>query len=204
MIKWKKQPKNPYAEPNINIALPESVSKDDLKKLIIEAYFEIEQEKEKREKELNEKRNKEWQETIGLKNYTDKKLKIIRTGLNRVYLFFKIIFLPQKHIEGSYFTSSLFKMFLSGCFSLAKWILVFIAIALIVGIFYVPNGNLIAWQTAVPCSLLALLFSRVFRLASIEMDKIEDRNYIFGAFACVVAFITMIVTVIALVKGVNI
>jgi hypothetical protein len=42
----KSQPSYKSAPPTVNIALSVSISKDELKQIIVEAYFEIESEKE--------------------------------------------------------------------------------------------------------------------------------------------------------------
>lgn len=43
------------------------------------------------------------------------------------------------------------------------------------------------------------LFSRMFRMASIEVNKIEDRNLLFGIFASVTSIVSIVIAVIAFV-----
>jgi hypothetical protein len=41
----------------------------------------------------------------------------------------------------------------------------------------------------------------MFRMASIEIEKIEDRNYLFGLFASVASIVSIVIAIIAVVKG---
>ena len=49
--------------------------------------------------------------------------------------------------------------------------------------------------------ILAFVFSRLFRMAGIEIDNLDDRNYLFGLFASITSLISIIIAVIAIVKG---
>ncbi len=49
--------------------------------------------------------------------------------------------------------------------------------------------------------IIAFIFSRLFRMAGIEVEKIEDRNYLIGIFASVTSLISIVIAIIAVVKG---
>lgn len=46
-----------------------------------------------------------------------------------------------------------------------------------------------------------LMISRLFRIASIEAEKMEDRNNLYGLFASIASIISIVIAVIAIVKG---
>jgi len=50
--------------------------------------------------------------------------------------------------------------------------------------------------------LLSFLLSRFCRLASVEADKPEDRNYLFSLFAAIASIVTVAGAAIAIVKAV--
>jgi hypothetical protein len=194
-----KQTTQRQTTPSINVILPESISKDELKQLIIDAYFDIEEEKKKCAEELRKKEQDEWHKIIKYKDYNSK----INTFLNRICVFFNILFIRKKHIKGVNITSELFRIPLLLVFWFIKWGLVIFAVLLIVGMFYNPFGNVLDCINASLYALLSLLFSRFFRFASIEISKVEDHGYIFGAFTCVAAFIAIIIATISIVLGVS-
>ncbi len=47
-------------------------------------------------------------------------------------------------------------------------------------------------------AVIAFLFSRLFRMASIEIDKLDDHNYLFGLFASITSFISIVIAVVAI------
>ena len=55
-------------------------------------------------------------------------------------------------------------------------------------------------QKAALTIIIALLFSRMFRMASIEVDKIEDRSLLFGIFASVASIVSIVIAIVAIVK----
>ena len=50
-------------------------------------------------------------------------------------------------------------------------------------------------------AVVSFLLSRMFRMASIEVDKIEDRSLLFGIFASITSIVSIVVAIIAVVQG---
>lgn len=53
-----------------------------------------------------------------------------------------------------------------------------------------------AWNPA----MNLIVLSRMFRLATIKVDKIEDQNVLFGIVASTTSFVSMVGAIIALIK----
>ena len=58
---------------NVNIVLPESLSADEIKNILVEAMLEVEKRKADAEQEKAEKELKEWRDSLGIKDYTEDK-----------------------------------------------------------------------------------------------------------------------------------
>ena len=176
---------------NVNIVLPDSMSAEEMQQIITNALLAVEDAKEQKVKEQKEQERKEWEETV---------------GKNPIKRFFKILFLPKKYIKGDKTTFVLLKVFVGMFFGLAKMLTLLFSIFAIAyvplqyTIDVIPNmsigQNLILGLYAV----LSFLFSRMFRMASIEVDKIEDRSLLFGIFASVASIVSIVIAIVAIVK----
>lgn len=176
----------------VNIVLPDSMSAEEMQQIITNALLAVEDAKEQKAKEQKEQDRKEWEETV---------------GKNPIKRFFKILFLPKKHIKGDKTTFALLKMFIEMFFGLAKILTLLFSVFAIV---YIPLQYVI---DAIPnmsigqnvilglYAILSFLFSRMFRMASIEVDKIEDRSLLFGIFASITSIVSIVVAIIAVVQG---
>ena len=62
----------------------------------------------------------------------------------------------------------------------------------------ISAGNILAAMPkclyAISIGMMVFIVSRMFRMAGIEVDKIEDRNFIFGLFGSVATVVSIIVT----------
>lgn len=176
----------------VNIVLPDSLSAEEMQQIITNALLAVEDAKEQKAKEQKEQDRKEWEETV---------------GKNPIKRFFKILFLPKKHIKGDKTTFVLLKMFIEMFFGLAKILTLLFSVFAIV---YIPLQYVI---DAIPnmsigqnvilglYAILSFLFSRMFRMASIEVDNIEDRSLLFGIFASITSIVSIVVAIIAVVQG---
>lgn len=175
----------------VNIVLPDSLSTEEMQQIITNALLAVEDAKEQKVKEQKEQERKEWEETV---------------GNNPIKRFFKILFLPKKYIKGDKTTFALLKVFVGMFFGLAK---IFTLLFSIAAIAYIPMQYAI---DALPnmsigknimlslYAVLSFLFSRMFRMASIEVDKIEDRSLLFGIFASVASIVSIVIAIVAIVK----
>lgn len=188
---------------------PAGMSSDEMQHVIAMAIVEAEEIKERKKQEQKEAERKEWRETIRYKEYDDKcKLwRGIKTFFNRLKCFCKVCVLPKKKIQGDRASFSLMLLFLQSFFVLAKWLLVFVTIASAgVGIYTLCTSPVLSpdWVASIYNIVAAIplfLLSRLFRMASIEVEKIEDRNYLFGLFASVASIVSIVIAIIAIIKG---
>ena len=175
----------------VNIVLPDSMSAKEMQQIITNALLAVEDAKEQKAKEQKEQERKEWEETV---------------GSNPIKRFFKILFLPKKYIKGDKTTFALLKVFVGMFFGLAKILTLLFSIFAIayIPLQYVIAGipNLSIGQNIILAvyAVLSFLFSRMFRMASIEVDKIEDRSLLFGIFASVASIVSIVIAVVAIVK----
>lgn len=90
--------------------------------------------------------------------------------------------------------------------ALKLWILLLLSIFMIAAIllqFIIPDAPIVAWYIDVVIIVWAFpifLLSRIFRMASYEIDRIKDYNYLFGLFATVTSIISIVIAIIAIVK----
>lgn len=187
----------------INIIPPENMTSDELQHIIANAILEAEYIKEQRTIEQKEKEKAEWREKIGVENCKGK----FKNILNGIKVIFKIFFMPKKYIKGDRASIGLLKFFLSLFFDIVSVVLLLLGLYLIFIIhfqhFFINTTKLTIFSNIISIlyGFLILILSRMFRMASIEIEQIEDRNYIFGVFASVTSMISIIIAVIALLKG---
>lgn len=189
--------------PPINISLPENMSAEEMQHIIANAIIEAETIKKCKEKEQHDIALAEWHKKIGYKEYDNR----IRCFFNEAKVFFRIMFLRRKDVEGDRAAVTLLKLFIGFFFGFLQFCSIVITVVLLA---YIPIRYIIEgvapfpWLLYIRCfpfAFLAFIFSRLFRMAGIEMDKLDDRNYLFGLFAAITSFVSMIIAVIAVVKG---
>ena len=119
--------------------------------------------------------------------------------------FYISFFVPQHLIKGDDATFGLLKISLEMFFLFAKIVTTLLSIGIIAYILLqciikdIPTLSVI--QNILLCLFVVplFLFSRMFRMASIEVNKIEDRNLLFGIFASVTSIVSIVIAVIAFV-----
>lgn len=209
MAKERKKKNPPQSTTPINVSLPIGMSAEEMQHVIAKALVEAEELKEQKKNEQREKEHAEWRKDIGYKDYSDKTpfKKGILTFFNRLFCFFKVMFIPAKKVKGDMASFGLLQMSVSACFSLAKFISFLAFILLFFGgiaSFFIPLETAIPWTTSVWCIFIGFgcfMFSRMFRMASIEIQKIEDRNYLFGIFASLASIVSIIIAIVSIAKG---
>ena len=175
----------------VNIVLPDSISAEEMQQIITNALLAVEDTKEQKAKKQKEQELKKWEETV---------------GNNPIKRFFKILFLPKKYIKGDKTTFALLKVFVGMFFGLAKILTLLFSIFAIahIPLQYVIAGipNLSIGQNIILAvyAVLSFLVSRMFRMASIEVDKIEDRSLLFGIFASVASVVSIAIAIVAILK----
>jgi len=120
-------------------------------------------------------------------------------------MFLKLMFLSDKKVKGDAVTVAMLKLILSGCFRVAQLILLILAVTLIIWVIVVclqsRSIELISTTTtAIIWAFIAFMFACLFRLISLEVANSQDRNYLFGLFTSTMAFISVILALIAIMK----
>ena len=194
---------------NVNIVLPESLTADEMQKIITSALIAAEEDKEQKVKQRQEEEQKQFRVAMGYKDYSDKKglKKRILVFFNRIKMVFKLLFVKKHLIQGDSATFGLLRIFIEMFFWLAKvlttWFAIFVVayIPLQFVIKTIPNFSFVQNTLLATYAFASFLLSRMFRMASIEVKKIEDKNLLFGIFTSVASIVSIIVAVIAILKS---
>lgn len=193
---------------NVNIVLPESLSTDEIQQIIVNALLAAEETKAQKAKQQKEEEQKKFQEAMGYKDYSKSKgiKKQIQVSLNRLKMLVNLLFAPKRLIQGDSATFGLLRIFIEMFFWLAKVLtmLFTIVVAIYIPLQFISDGiqvlpvvqNVLLGVYA----LVSFLLSRMFRMASIEVNKIEDKNLLFGIFASIASIVSIVIAVIAIVK----
>lgn len=203
--KNKKTKQNADSKPlqSVNINLPENMSAEEMQRIIANAIVEAEEIKAQKEEEQRKVDLAEWHNKIGYKEYENK----LKQFFNEVKVLKNILFLPKNDIKGDLASSVLLKSFIALFFWIMKWCSLLLAIFLISYLparFFIEKMSSFPWLLylyCIPFAFLAFIFSRLFRMAGIEIDNLDDRNYLFGLFASITSLVSIIIAVIAIVKG---
>lgn len=203
-INKKKAKQNAASKPSlsVNINLPENMNAEETQHIIARAIIEAEEIKAQKEEEQRKIALEEWNMAIGRKECKNK----IEKFFNYIKVFVKILFLRKEHIKGDRASLSLLKTVVSFFFRIMQWCLCILSILFIAVIPFqwLAYSVTLPWYqitSLVLCSIAFFILSRLFRMAGIETDNIDDRNYLFSIFASITSLVSIIIAVIAIVKG---
>lgn len=188
---------------------PAVLTGEEMQHLIARAIVEADEIKEEARCKQQDAELQEWRTATGYKEFNDKNKvwRGIKTFFNRLWCFIKLCFFPSKAIKGDRASFALMKLFLRVFFDFAKWVLGLASLLLVgygIYVFFsqeVTAAILISNITLIFLGVTIFLLSRLFRMASIEIEKIEDRNYLFGLFASVTSIVSIVIAIVAVVKG---
>ena len=205
----KKRRDHVKAQPTVPpVAFPASMSQAEMQHIIANAIIEAQKTKEDAKQKQKEANIRELQEAIGLKEYNDKNrlLRIIKIAINSIKCFFKICFLSRKNIKGDRATFGILSMLLTLIFALVSLVLYVVAfIFFVCGIIALIRGQGaplwgIEWYAFIPISFAAFVFASIFRISSIEIEKVEDRDYIQSLLNIVLTIIAAVFAYLSLIK----
>ena len=197
------------AQPTIpSVIFPAEMSQEEMQHIIANAIIEAQKTKEDAKQKQKEANIRELQEAIGLKEYNDKNrlLRIIKITINRIKCFFKICFLSRKNIKGDRATFGILSMLLTLIFALVSLVLYVVTfIFFVCGIIALIRGQGaplwgIEWYAFIPFSFAAFVFASIFRISSIEIEKVEDRDYIQSLLNIVLTIIAAVFAYLSLIK----
>ncbi|HJD23829.1 MAG TPA: hypothetical protein H9694_06760 [Firmicutes bacterium] len=177
---------------------PAEIDYEKLADAIVAAHERIEKDAEHKA----ERETKHWKELIGRKEYSHEKNRVKRAclnGANSIRCTLKILFIKKKDAKTDRGTFVLLKTLLVDIFWLAKWFLYLLSLGLIFSSFYDLAQKSFAFNGLyILYALFAWIVARLFRLVALEVDNMEDRNYLFAVFSSVTSFVAMILALVAL------
>ena len=197
------------ARPTIpSVIFPAEMSQEEMQHIIANAIIEAKEADEDAKQKQKESNIRELQEAIGFKKYNDKNrlLCITKIAINRIKCFFKICFLSRKNIKGDRVTFGILSMLLTLIFALVSLVLyVATFIFFVCGIIALIRGQGaplwgIEWHAFIPFSFAAFIFASIFRISSIEIEKVEDRDYIQSLLNIVLTIIAAVFAYLSLIK----
>lgn len=168
-----------------------------LTQAIVRAYQIIEKNKKEEEARLANQAKKEWQRVIGQKEYPDnekwfwKKIHAIRNNWNAMWSLF---FFKSENVRDIRTTLGLMQLAVIGIFTICKWCLYFISLAMVYLILI--NGADVVSHLSF--AFVTWMFARVFRIAVFEIEKMKDGNLLIAIFSGCISFAAMVVAIITL------
>ncbi|MDE7265567.1 MAG: hypothetical protein K2N52_04765 [Clostridia bacterium] len=194
MAKKKKRKQNTLQKTD-DLSVPTGLTEEALTRVITNALIEYDKRKEQGKQEKIKKEQEAFDKSLGIK-----------AGKHKFFATLKLLFRPKKYAKGIQANSELTKSVLKGFYKLIEWTLLLLSIFLIACIplqFIIPNAPIADWYIDVIIAIWAIpifLLSRIFRIASYEIERIKDYNYLFGLFATVTSIISVVIAIIAIVK----
>lgn len=172
-----------------------NVNEEMLSNAITKALLEYDKRKEQEAQTNLKKEKAEFNAHLG-----------IESGKHKFSAAMKLLFRPKKYTKNLQANAELTKSVLKLIYKAVELILLLLSIFMIAAIplqFIIPGAPIVAWYIDVVIIVWAFptfLLSRIFRMASYEIDRIKDYNYLFGLFATVTSIISIVIAIIAIVK----
>jgi len=172
-----------------------NVNEEMLSNAITKALLEYDKRKEQEAQVKLKKEKAEFNAHLG-----------IESGKPKFFAAMKLLFRPKKYAKNMQANAELTKLVLKLIYKFVEWVLLLLSIFMIAAVplqFIIPGAPIVAWYIDVVIVVWAFpifLLSRIFRMASYEIDRIKDYNYLFGLFATVTSIISIVIAIIAIVK----
>lgn len=186
----------------VNIVFPDHMSVEEMSHAIADGLMEFEARKQQKADEEKELREKEWQQALGVEDFSHVEQPRRRWLVlkNHIKVFWKMCTISEKDIKGEGLTFGIIQMILELFFKLLSVVLLLVFLILFVagpvGLLW-NNFSLLSIEIFAnfwALGFLAFVLSRLFRIAGFEVANTNDRNYLFGLFACVTSLITIAIT----------
>ncbi|WP_251449080.1 hypothetical protein [Vermiculatibacterium agrestimuris] len=187
---------------NVPIQAPQGFSAEEWSHIIAKAIEEANQNRQAEANKRQTEEQKSWQQALGIKDYSGehRPKRQVLEFFNILRAFLKLIFLPRRKIKGDRVTFSLLQMLSAMAFGIVGGILLLVALTLVAmpPIIALAGETITWWQAiwSVIWGILIFLISRLFRIASIELENIENRGYLLSIFACIVSIVSLVVALV--------
>ena len=181
-----------------------SICSEELKQIIVAAILEAEEIKQTKIAQQYQKEKEEWSRLFGEEDYSEFQ------GLQRIQLELqcfarvikKIITVKDREIKESFCSENMIKAIIIVIFLFAEYIAYFGTILFLLGVFYQLSGDAEGskWLSVVwlVIGFFSFLGARLFRTIKIEIKKMENRDRLFALSGHIVAFVSMIIALVAL------
>lgn len=173
---------------------------DELAKAIIKAQNVAETQTEQNKQETAEKERQaviqKRKDYLKEKDFSYIKCKFwrtIRTALNRLRVFKRVLFIPKKEIELFSALDGLITSFTTGLLFLVRIVLYLLASGFIISIF---GGNNIFASLSIAFAIFA--FAQLVRIAQYEVERLKDRDYVLALFVGILTVFSIIISIITL------
>lgn len=181
-----------------------SISSEELKQIMVAAILEAEEIKQTKIAQQYQKEKEEWSRLFGEEDYSEfqglQRIKLELQCLARVIK--KIITVKDREIKESFCSENMIKAIIIVIFLFAEYIAYFGTILFLLGVFYQLSGDAEGskWLSVVwlAFGFFAFLGARLFRTIKIEIKKMENRDRLFALSGHIVAFVSMIIALVAL------
>ena len=186
----------------VHISCPNSIGPDEMQDIIAKAIIQADEMRVQREEENRKEINKKWHEVIGYKDYSNRGwlANCFFRIINDVAILAKIPLIPKKKIEADWVSWSLLKAVIVMLFQFITYVfLPLVFFALLFEAF--QQWDIIYSSLCFPMAFFIYTLYGIFRLTTIEIDRIKDRNYLIGLFTAIVTVISVIIAVIAIIWG---
>lgn len=168
---------------------------------LAQAVLDAEQMRQQAEEKLAEEKRqeilKQRVEALGEKDFSYIKnwfVRNLRTALNRLAVFIRLLFVPKEIAKNISAVDSLFRAATSGLFFIIRLVLYVITAVLLY--LLVTELNLVYFLYGIA----AFVSAQIFRIAQIEVDYMKDREYLMAIFASIIAIVSLAVTIISEVR----
>lgn len=185
---------NEHLQPDAN-NIVFNIDYDELAKAIVKArnIEKVEEEKYRKEKKA------EYRKKIGFKEDGNK----IALFFNHFWCSLKLLICPKKYIDISELRANyaIMSTFLTILYFIIESILIIISLAGLIALILPSFAVAIKFEviTGIPYTVLALLFSRIFHIARIELDNLNNKEQLYAVFSAMVSFVALVVAIMALI-----
>lgn len=182
-----------------------AVTAEEWRKIVVDAIREADEKKLEKIEIQREKDLQEWRKEIGAKDFSkEKKLKRWVLGfLNAILVVKNIFFIPKEKVRGDRMT-----FFFLQSVPLVFFRLIYMVLLFVSAIFTIAFPILL-WRSNDPFELtgfvfiialgfLAFILALLFRIVYLEIENIQDRNYMVGLFSSVTVTVSIIISIIAI------
>lgn len=162
-----------------------------------------------KEQQIKEKEQAfiEWRAELGYKEHNDKHglRKMLLVIGNRFIYAFRLMFVSKKRKIETSFSAIFVQTLLVGFFNFLKHATLISSILFIGFMFYHPEIDFEKYHYIIlsVLAILSFLYSRFFRLISIEIDQMNDKEQLLSLFTAVVAIIPLVEIAFNFLKGVG-